>query len=146
MPLNWNDIRPLNGSQATGFEELCAQLARVDGPETSTFVRKGAPDAGVECYCVLADGSEWGWQAKYFLNALSRDQWRQLDRSIKTALEKHPLANSLFGLHSARSVPTRVSKDKRQKCDAGMNASRSGAAGRETDAWMSNTSGGAARN
>ena len=96
MTLNWNGIRALNGSQHTGFEELCVQLARAESSETGEFFRKGSPDAGVECYCVLDDGSEWGWQAKYFINALSRNQWRQLDRSIETALEKHPALTRYF--------------------------------------------------
>lgn len=64
--VDWNAIRPLNGSRASGFEELCAQLARYESPPGARFERKGPPDAGVECYVVLGDGSEWGWQAKYF--------------------------------------------------------------------------------
>jgi hypothetical protein len=43
----------------------------------------------VECYAVVTDGSEWGWQAKYFWN-LGTAQWRELDESIMTALGKHP--------------------------------------------------------
>ena len=88
MQLNWNDIRSLNGSQANGFEELCAQLAHAESPDAK-FVRKGTPDAGVECYCILSDGSEWGWQAKYF-DTLGTTQWSQLDKSVETALDKHP--------------------------------------------------------
>ena len=89
MTLNWHKIRPINGSQAHGFEELCAQLARAESPDLAQFVRKGSPDAGVECYCVLPDGSEWGWQAKYF-DRIGTTQWSQLDKSIKKALNKHP--------------------------------------------------------
>jgi hypothetical protein len=89
ITLDWNAIRPLNGSRATGFEELCAQLARIESPIGSNFIRKGTPDAGVECYTVLSDGSEWGWQAKY-IDSLGETQWPQLDKSVKTALEKHP--------------------------------------------------------
>ena len=72
------------------FEELCTQLARVETPPGAEFVRKGAPDAGVECYCKLQDGSEWGWQAKYFNASLTSTQWQQLDKSVKRAIEKHP--------------------------------------------------------
>ena len=54
-----------------------------------SFERKGTPDAGVECYCILKDGDEWGWQAKYF-DTLGTSQWSQLDKSVKTALDKHP--------------------------------------------------------
>ena len=65
MALNWHDIRCLNGSQATGFEELCAQLARAESrPATANFIRKGSPDAGVECFCILPSGSEWGWASQ----------------------------------------------------------------------------------
>ena len=87
--LDWKAIRSLNGSQREGFEELCAQLARAEGAADAKFERKGTPDAGVECYCVLPDETEWGWQAKYF-DSLESSQWSQLDSSVKTALEKHP--------------------------------------------------------
>ncbi len=87
--IDWNAIRSLNGSQADGFEELCAQLARAECSAGLHFVRKGVPDAGVECFAVAGDGSEWGWQAKYF-DHLGDRQWPQLDESVKTAIEKHP--------------------------------------------------------
>ena len=90
MNLNWHSIRAIDGSQAKGFEELIAQLACTETPTDARFERVGAPDAGVECYCVLEDGSEWGWQAKYFTSALNNSQWAQLDDSVKTALDKHP--------------------------------------------------------
>jgi hypothetical protein len=53
------------------------------------FVRKGTPDAGVECYAVLPDGSEWGWQAKYF-DVMGKTQWEQIDKSVRAALKGHP--------------------------------------------------------
>ena len=89
MALDWKAIHPLNGSQASAFEELCAQLARAETPDGAKFHRKGSPDAGVECFCVLPDGGEWGWQAKYF-DTLGPSQWSQLDGSVKSALHKHP--------------------------------------------------------
>lgn len=90
MNINWHDIRSLGGSQFSGFEELCAQLARYKCPVNAKYVRTGAPDAGVECYAVFEDGSEWAWQAKYFTSSLDDSQWGQLDKSVKKALEKHP--------------------------------------------------------
>lgn len=87
--LDWTAIRPLNGGREKGFEELCSQLARTEAPTGSRFVRKGTPDAGVECYAVLAGGTEWGWQSKYF-DTLGDSQWKQLDESVEAAIEKHP--------------------------------------------------------
>ena len=95
MNLHWTAIRSLNGSQAAGFEELCAQLARAEIPAGAKFERKGAPDAGVECFSVLSDGSEWGWQAKYF-TALGDSQFKQLGDSVRTALSKHPSLTRYF--------------------------------------------------
>ena len=46
--IDWGAIRPIRGSQQTGFEELCAQLARAESPRDGKFTRKGSPDAGVE--------------------------------------------------------------------------------------------------
>ena len=87
--LNWKGIRAINGSSTAGFEELCAQLARAESITAAGFERKGTPDGGVECYATLANGDEWGWQAKYF-DKFEKSQWSQLDESVKTALEKHP--------------------------------------------------------
>src|SRR5262245_40463983 len=90
MSINWQDLTPFNGSQNAAFEELCCQLAGAEpAAHGSLFIRKGAPDAGVECYWKLPDGSEWGWQAKFFLSPPSGNQWAQVDESVKTALEKH---------------------------------------------------------
>ncbi|MDE0260123.1 MAG: hypothetical protein OXR82_17275 [Gammaproteobacteria bacterium] len=89
MTLDWKSIRPLNGARDQGFEELCAQLARAEKPPRSEFMRKGTPDAGVECYAILEGGAEWAWQSKY-VDTLGDSQWSQIDRSVKKALEKHP--------------------------------------------------------
>ena len=88
MGLDWKAIHPLDGSRGEAFEELCAQLARAQTPHNAKFDRKGVPDAGVECFCILPDSSEWGWQAKYF-HSLGDSQWSQLDKSVKSALDKH---------------------------------------------------------
>ncbi|MYF68525.1 MAG: hypothetical protein F4181_00430, partial [Proteobacteria bacterium] len=89
MDINWGSIRPLNGQRQKGFEELCAQLARAEVGVGARFVRKGDPDAGVECYAEYEDGTQCGWQAKYF-HKLEESQWRQIDRSVKNAIQKHP--------------------------------------------------------
>jgi len=92
MSINWQNLTSLNGSQQSAFEELCCQLAAYEkAPPGSKFIRKGAPDAGVECYWLLPNGDEWGWQAKFFLSVPGTNQWQQLDESVERALEKHPL-------------------------------------------------------
>jgi len=95
--MDWHNLRLLNGSQNAAFEELCCQLAAGETvPQGSRFIRVGAPDAGVECYWQLPDASEWGWQAKFFRSPPGDDQWKQIDKSIKTALTKHPQLNRYF--------------------------------------------------
>ena len=90
MNLNWANLIAHGGSQEAAFEELCCQLARYETPANARFVRKGNPDAGVECFSVFEDNTEWGWQAKFFVQSLTSAQWGQLDRSVKSALIAHP--------------------------------------------------------
>jgi hypothetical protein len=83
-------IRTWNGSEDEAFEELCCQLAEYEQvPSGSTFIRKAPPDAGVECFWQLPNGDEYGWQAKYFLHPPDNGQWKEIDESVKTVLEKH---------------------------------------------------------
>ncbi len=90
MSINWQSLRALNTSQNAAFEELCCQLAAYEPtPPGSIFLRKGTPDAGVECYWTLPNGDEWAWQAKFFTSSLDEKQWAQLDDSVRTALGKH---------------------------------------------------------
>lgn len=90
MNLEWNKLRPFNGDVKYGFEELICQLARAEQIENKTkFLRVAAPDGGVESYCILTDNSEYGWQAKFF-SKMENSQWNQIDKSFKSAFEKHP--------------------------------------------------------
>jgi hypothetical protein len=90
LNLKWNNIQAINGDQKEGFEEFIAQLARKEKiPNGNKFIRKGKPDAGVECFWILDDKTEWAWQAKYFTSSFGESQWRQIDESIKTVLDKH---------------------------------------------------------
>ena len=89
--IEFNRIRPVGGSRQAGFEQLCCQLAELETEALGgEFYRKGlGGDSGVECYRQLPDGTQIGWQAKYF------SKWKpslanQLNNSIATALEKHP--------------------------------------------------------
>lgn len=90
MSIDWSGLRPLGNSQNHAFEELCCQLASTEAMEAgATFIRKGAPDAGIECLWRFSDGTELGWQAKFFLR-VEAAQWKQLDNSVRAAINKHP--------------------------------------------------------
>ena len=84
-------VRPHAGDRRHGFEELCCQLAALEpAAPGSAFFRKGpGGDAGVECYRKHADGSEAGWQAKFF-DKFGKTQVDQLDDSLEHALKLHP--------------------------------------------------------
>ena len=88
--IDFRVLRPHHGSQHSGFEELVCQLAALETPAGIPFFRKGAgADAGLECYRVEGDGSETGWQAKYFFD-LGSGQASQLTDSFIQAVERHP--------------------------------------------------------
>jgi hypothetical protein len=90
MVLEWSKLRPWEGSQEKAFEELCCQLAGAEKMlGACIFTRKGAPDAGIECFWTLSNGEEWAWQAKFFFQ-MQEVQWRELDESVEQALGKHP--------------------------------------------------------
>jgi hypothetical protein len=89
MSFSWWNIRTFNNSQNNAFEELVCQLARNEPiSDKKSFFRMGTPDGGVESYCILENGDEYGWQAKFF-NTVGKTQWTQLEKSFKTAIEKH---------------------------------------------------------
>jgi hypothetical protein len=86
-----HNIREWQGSQNAAFEELCCQLAAREYLETQGVfrrVRGAGGDAGVEGYWLLNDQTKHGWQAKFFTK-VGPAQWRQLDGSVATALNKH---------------------------------------------------------
>src|SRR5260370_40514181 len=81
--LDWNSLRPLDGSQQKAFEELCVQLASGEQMSlSSSFDRKGTPDAGVECYWTLPSGNLQAWQAKFFRQTPNASQWQHIGDSI----------------------------------------------------------------
>ncbi len=91
MSLEWLKLRPWNGSQQTAFEKLSVQLlAHEPVPDGSKFVAKGSPDAGVEALWTFPNGDEWGIQSKFFLNALTENQWAQIQESFHNAVARHP--------------------------------------------------------
>ncbi|OQW90726.1 MAG: hypothetical protein BWK79_19000 [Beggiatoa sp. IS2] len=91
MSIEWQNIKSFNNSQNNAFEELVCQLAREEPiANRKEFYRVAAPDGGVEAYCVLENGEEYGWQAKYFSSMKDSSKWSQIKESFETALETHP--------------------------------------------------------
>ena len=73
MKTEWHKLRAFNGDIKYAFEELVCQLARAEEfSGRKEFHRLGAPDAGVEAYCVLENGQEYGWKAKFFDSRYSK--------------------------------------------------------------------------
>jgi hypothetical protein len=78
-------------SPEASFEELCSQISRCSPPTGAReFIRNGTPDGGVEFYWILKSKKIVGWQCKFFQGSLTTNQWAQLDKSFKDALENYP--------------------------------------------------------
>lgn len=90
--LRFSEIRPMEGKQSQGFEELCFQLMPLLVGEHLVSVSRvegRGGDGGVEAVATTVSGSEVGLQCKYFIS-LSDVQWRQIDKSVRTLIGKHP--------------------------------------------------------
>ena len=115
--IDFRTIRPHHRSQNGGFEELVCQLAALDTPPGIPFHRKGAgADAGLECYRQEGDGSETGWQAKYFFQFGSSEA-SQLTESFSQAVDRHPhltrfVVSLPFNLSDGR-IANRISEKDR---------------------------------
>jgi hypothetical protein len=91
--LDFTRIRSIGpGGQRDGYEQfICQQIAQEPPEAGATFVslHGAGGDGGVECYWTLANGTEHGWQAKYWTAHGAVDK-AQLDKSVKAALDQHP--------------------------------------------------------
>ena len=115
--IDFRVIRTHHGSQHSGFEELVCQLAALETPASLAFHRKGAgADAGLECYRVEADGTETGWQAKYFFE-FGSSEGSQLKESFDNAVLHHPelalfIVSMPFNLPDGRVANRKSQKDR----------------------------------
>ena len=91
VTMEWPLLRPKNGTLDAGFEELCRQLiAREPEAQDLSWIATGKIDGGVEYYAQFPHGSVWGMQAKWFLTSLEASEWKQVDKSVRTALSARP--------------------------------------------------------
>lgn len=88
--INFSSIRAYGGSQRSGFEEFSVQLFRAKHGHPDNFYRVEGTggDGGTEAFFPDKDGLEVGMQSKFF-SALGRSQFRQIDKSVLTALSQH---------------------------------------------------------
>jgi len=89
--VDFDNIRPYQGSKNKAFEELVSQIICIETQEKGTFRRvEGAGgDGGVEGYLILQNGSEIGIQCK-FINKITNSQWTQIQKSFYSAIKNHP--------------------------------------------------------
>ncbi|WP_236513816.1 hypothetical protein [Pseudomonas tremae] len=90
--MDYRRIRGMDSGQRLAFEELVCQLARREPPAADAEFKRiegAGGDGGIEAYWLLSDGSEIGYQAKYYLKAGDID-WANIDDSVKRALQSHP--------------------------------------------------------
>lgn len=110
MESEWHKIISFNGSQANAFEEMVCQIAIAEKDNRCVhFERVGTPDGGVECYWQLSNGTEWGWQAKFYDRLESRE-WSGIKQSLFDAVETHPQLVKYF-----ISIPHNLSDGRRGK-------------------------------
>jgi hypothetical protein len=90
--LDWSRLNSYRTSPATSFEELCYQLARISYGQRGRLLSindSGGGD-GVEFILDLSDGTEWGWQAKFYPEGrLTSSRRRSIEDSLKTAVAVH---------------------------------------------------------
>ncbi len=65
MP-DWSKLKPYHDDKRRSFEELCYQTAKCLFQDRFTRIDDTGGGDGVEFYRVLAEGDEWGWQAKFY--------------------------------------------------------------------------------
>lgn len=111
-PFNWHAIRTVNNSQNEGFEEFVCQLAfrEFDGGAGS-FRRVGKPDGGKECFWNRPGHGLSMWQAKFFTSSLAATQWKQVEKSVKTAIDNHQELKDYY-LCFALDLPDTKAKGK----------------------------------
>lgn len=120
--LDFKQIRPHRGDRKLALEELTRQLIVVSPPPGMIrFEHKGpGADGGVESLVYFADGTCWGYQTKFFLDAFGSSELSQVKSSWSKALESYPtLTRYIVGIPrnlSAAMIPG--ARTERRRWDA----------------------------
>jgi len=99
--IDWSKLKPYHSTHTQSFEQFCYQVATALYFDLGAFTPiddTGGGD-GVEFFLTLHDGTEWGWQAKFFhpsprLSVSGRN--RQITQSLNRAREVHPCLTKWF--------------------------------------------------
>ena len=84
--IDWKKLEPYQGNKWKSFEEFCYSIAKRLYSTQGKFtpVDDSGGGDGVEFYLTMPDGSEWGWQAKFFYpNERLRGRKTQIKQSLK---------------------------------------------------------------
>ena len=95
--MDWQRFQNHNQANTSAFEAFCNQLferycKRIysDALQEFVIVNGAGGDGGIESYAMLKDNSFICLQAKWFINAITDNQFAQIEASIKTALKLRP--------------------------------------------------------
>lgn len=120
--LDFRQMRPHHGDRKLALEELTRQLIVVAPPPgTVRFEHKGpGADGGVESLVHFADGTCWGYQTKFFLDAFGSSELAQVKSSWSKALDSYPnLARYIVGIpRNLSGAMTRGAQTERRRWDA----------------------------
>lgn len=95
--MNWQKFQTHNESNTRAFEAFCNQIFEKycyrefpNDIKDLVIVNGSGGDGGVESYAEFKDGTVIGLQAKWFPDAITDNQFRQIKTSIETALKLRP--------------------------------------------------------
>jgi hypothetical protein len=93
MLLDWSKLNSYHNDKRRSFEELSYQIAKCLFQDRFTRIDDSGGGDGVEFYKVLANGDEWGWQAKFYYPELRLSQSNRkssIEKSLTTSCTNHP--------------------------------------------------------
>lgn len=98
--IDWSKLKAYQNDKRKSFEELCFQVAKRLYGHLGVFTSiddTGGGD-GVEFFLTLRDGTEWGWQAKFYYPQprLDDSRKRAITTSLTTSLTKHEKLEKWF--------------------------------------------------
>ena len=91
MVLNWQHFQTHNQANTRAFEAFCNQLFEryckreyAENIQEFVIVNGSGGDGGVEAYAKLNNNTFIGLQAKWFIDAITDSQFKQIKGSITT--------------------------------------------------------------